>query len=119
MATVLVVEGNRMIRTMYAAGLAGYGYKVMEAHDAHEARTHLQTGVKPRVVLLNLNLPDDASADLISHIRAQAGNQDIKIIASTSNHAARDAASRLGADMLLPKPVELVDLLNTVKACEQ
>lgn len=111
MANVLVVESNRMVRTMYVAGLSGYGYRVMEAPTVRDARAALESGVNPAVILVDMTLPDGQGTELIHFVRAELGMTNVKIIL-TSGGAPVD-----GADAQLQKPVELVKLLNTVRAC--
>ncbi|MBC7811589.1 MAG: response regulator [Burkholderiales bacterium] len=116
MTTILVVEDNRMIRTMYAAGLAGYGYDTVEASTIREALAALDNGDLPEVVLLDLKLPDGRGQSVIDHIRNTLQRDDVKIIVATAFPVEEAEMMALGADRLVSKPLELPDLLELIKS---
>jgi CheY-like chemotaxis protein len=107
---VLVVESNRMTRTMYVAGLSGYGYRVTEVQTVRDAKNVLQSGFLPQVILLDTNLSDESGEALIQYVREDLGLFDTRIIVVSKDETAQ------GADVLLPKPVQLTDLLSVVRA---
>jgi CheY-like chemotaxis protein len=116
MTTILVVEDNRMIRTMYAAGLEGYGYETVEAANLREALDFLDNGDVPQVVLLDLKLPDGRGQTVIDHIRNRLQRDDVKIIVATAFPVEEAEMMALGADRLVNKPLELPDLLELIKS---
>jgi CheY-like chemotaxis protein len=100
---------------MYVAGLSGYGYQVTEAASVRDAKAALRRGLKPNVLLLDLNLPDESGQELIRHLREDLELHNTKIIVATAGQIPGDQVVALGADVFLSKPVELVDLFKIVR----
>lgn len=121
MSNVLVVENNALIRTMYATGLRGYGLNVLEARTIAEAKFFLQneTGEIPYVVLIDLLLDNESGEELIHYIRKVMKRPDIRIIVITGTDIDDNQIINMGADLLLTKPVELIQLCNQVTAYSQ
>jgi CheY-like chemotaxis protein len=115
MPVVLVVEDNRITRAMYAAGLSGYGFKVEEARGIQQAKTYLQTGTTPQVIVLDMNLFDGSGTELIHHIREEMQRDDIKIVVTTGSPIDPWKLFELGADVFLNKPVDLSNLINMIR----
>ena len=115
MQTALIVEDNRIIRMMYSAGLAGYGYQVAEAQNMTEARSYLERAGAPKVLVLDLKLPDGNGMEIIRYIREHLGQQDTKIIVASGVEIAAEELYSLGADAFLPKPVELEEILESIQ----
>jgi two-component system, NtrC family, response regulator PilR len=112
MSEVLIVEDNRVIRTLYASGLAGYGYHVAQAQNLDEARSYLESGGAPDVVLLDLKLPDGYGGEVIEQIRQT--HPQAKIIVATGLLLKPTELAALDADAYLTKPVQLTSVLKTV-----
>ena len=62
---VLLVEDDESLRPILARHLAAKGFRVAEAASAEEATDQLSGGLRPRLVLLDLNLPGDTGWDLL------------------------------------------------------
>lgn len=116
MANVLVVENNHDIRTMYLAGLDGFGYQVNATDSITSAKSILRAGFDPAVILLDLDLNDGSGLDLVKFVRNELGRPDIRIIIATGMRLTDEQIVASGADLVLTKPIELVNLLNRVQA---
>jgi DNA-binding response OmpR family regulator len=97
MTLVLVVEDNRMLRTLYVAGLSGYGFEVAEAETLEEARQRLQ-------------LPDGSGRELIQFVREELSWDDLPIIVATGLRGEEDDLMEIGASAVLNKPIEFAVL---------
>ncbi len=115
MPSVMVVENNRLIRTMYITGLTGFGFEVFEAGSIKEAKELLNLGAEPDVILLDLHLPDEPGHELIRYVRDDLKRRDIRIIVATGMSGPYDKMVDTGADMVMLKPIELVELLNRIQ----
>lgn len=113
MASIFVVEDNRMLRTMYVAGLVGFGYQVAEADTVQEAKDYLQNN-QPDAVLLDMQLPDGTGEDIIHHIRRDLGRMEVRIVVATGTEIDADGLLASGADAILQKPIEFSDLFNAL-----
>jgi CheY-like chemotaxis protein len=110
MTLVLVVEDNRMLRTLYVAGLSGYGFKVAEAETLEDARTRLRVTPRPDAILLDLQLPDGSGLELIQFVRGEMGHAALPIIVATGLRGEEDDLMAAGANAVLSKPIEFAIL---------
>ena len=120
MCEIMIVEDNNTIRMMYVAGLQGLGYEVLEAANLKQAREHLDAGHIPKVVLLDLRLPGENGEHLITYIREELANPDVKIIVASAMTSAEKQVQDLGADLFITKPIDLPKLLHRIdKFCSE
>ena len=120
MCEIMIVEDNNTIRMMYVAGLQGLGYEVLEAANLKQAREHLDAGHIPKVVLLDLRLPGENGEHLITYIREELANPDVKIIVASAMTSAEKLVEDLGADLFITKPIDLPKLLHRIdKFCSE
>ncbi|MFN8373739.1 MAG: response regulator [Anaerolineae bacterium] len=108
-ADILVLDNNRK-SIAYIAALAGFGYRIAEAHSPQEACDLLSVGDLPYAVIIDLKLAD--MNEVLPALRREAGSQVPMIVIGGD---AQDAYAA-GADVVLPKPVELDDLLQIVRS---
>ena len=64
-ADVLLVEDDESLRRIVARHLRGHGFVVEDVGSAEDAAAALERGLRPKLVLLDLNLPGDTGWDLI------------------------------------------------------
>ncbi|HEY0787019.1 MAG TPA: sigma-54 dependent transcriptional regulator [Thermoanaerobaculia bacterium] len=105
-ARILLVDDEDGVRFAIADFLAADGYHVAEASSLREARQAIRKEV-PEVLLLDYQLPDGNSLDLIEELKGTL--PDLPIVMLTG-HGSIDLAVRaikLGAEQFLTKPVEL------------
>jgi CheY-like chemotaxis protein len=82
--TILLVEDEVLIRMMLADELRGRGFKVVEARDADEALTLLQSRVPVGLVLTDVQLP--GSMDGIGLARLlRATRPELKVVIASGN----------------------------------
>ncbi len=112
--TILVVEHNRMIRTMYTAGLAGYGHDVIEAQTVTEAHQLLRSGLAPDVVITEMRLPDGDGYDVMRLVEENTHRAEVRVILATSQDITAETSRELAADAYLPKPLGIVELLEAL-----
>lgn len=110
--TILVVDDEPAIRRLLHAGLVRAGYRVVEAASAREALSAVQID-KPRVVLLDLGLPDRDGLELIPMIKA-AGSAVIVVSARDATEQ-KVAALDLGADDYVSKPFDSEEVLARIR----
>lgn len=112
MSSVFVVEDNRMLRTMYVAGLSGYGYEVTETETVEGAKEFLATN-QPDAILLDMQLPDGTGEDVIRHVRQNLG-RDTRIVVGTGNAVDEQHLVTLGANVILYKPIDFSILVEAL-----
>ena len=113
--TILVVEDETTLRQVITRNLEARGHAVLGAETATEALRHL-TGLKPDLMLLDINLPDRSGWDVLRELR-ERGIQVATVIVS----AVRVSPARLEEFRplaYLPKPFPLDALLRLVASEE-
>jgi DNA-binding response OmpR family regulator len=111
---VLIVEDDESLRRIVSRHLRSLGYAVDEATSAEGAVTALEDGLRPDVVILDLNLPGDTGWDLLrGPALAAAGSPPVVITSATTVSPKRLA--EFGCAGYLPKPFPLETLVATVE----
>jgi two-component system chemotaxis response regulator CheY len=115
--TILVVDDSATMVMSLKGSLEIAGFKVETAGDGVQAIAKLQSGVKPDLIITDINMPNMGGIDFIRTARALPGLRFIPILALTteSQQAKRDEAKKLGATGWLLKPVSGADLLKVIK----
>jgi CheY-like chemotaxis protein len=111
---VLFVEDDATLRTIVARHLRAIAYVVAEAASAEEAVAQMAAGLRPSVVLLDLNLPGDTGWDLLrGSALASAGSPPVVIASATTLSPSRLAEFHIAG--YLPKPFPLETLTDTIE----
>ncbi|MCG5500985.1 response regulator [Ectothiorhodospira lacustris] len=115
--TILVVDDSVTMVMSLKTSLQIAGFTVETAHDGQQALDKLKGGVKPDLIITDINMPRMGGIDFIRHARALPGMRFTPILALTteSQQAKRDEAKKLGATGWLLKPVSGTDLVKVIK----
>ncbi len=110
---VLLVEDTASLSMVYQSVLTRAGHGVVCAFSLAEARERCAS-VKPRLVLLDLQLPDGDGLELLHALRR--GSPETRVIVITANGSINRAveAMRAGAFDFLVKPFDETRLLSAV-----
>ena len=105
-ATILVVEDNRLNMKLVRDVLEFAGYDVLEASTGEEG-VELALGLRPDLVLMDLQLPGIDGTEALRRIQQSAGARLMPVVAVTASAMAtdREAAVRAGFDGFLEKPI--------------
>lgn len=113
-APVLLVEDDDAFRQILVRALRAHGFQVAEASSVENAVDALHAGLRPRLVLLDLNLPDANGWDFLRRPDlAEAGSPPV-VITSASAVGARVPAE-LDIAAYLVKPFALEALMATIE----
>lgn len=118
--TVLIVEDEQELRTLFAFVLEGERYTVIQAKDGRSALDILQARSADIVLLItDLGLPFLGGIELIE--RARDLNRSTKIIGTSGlgSSGMRELVLKAGADAFISKPFSVDDVLSTVRALMQ
>jgi CheY-like chemotaxis protein len=104
--SVLIVEDNEHLRQILASVLRFSGYETVEAGSGAEAIEKAASG-RPRVILLDLDLPDMTGINVARSIKRNPPSAHIPIIACSafSNGEAREESLSAGMVAYLQKPI--------------
>jgi DNA-binding NtrC family response regulator len=111
---ILVVDDERMIRWTLSEALRGWDYAPVEAATVAEALAAFDAE-QPKLVLLDINLPDGSGLDLLGDIKRR--QPQAVVIMITANVLVDDtiAALRGGAYDFIGKPINLDELHVTIR----
>ena len=113
-AAVLLVEDDEALRRILARHLRAAGYVVEEADSAEQATEALDRGLRPGLVILDVNLPGDNGWDLVRSPAMRRAGPPPVVIASAITISPRRLAE-FGIAGYLPKPFPLETLLRFVE----
>jgi two-component system KDP operon response regulator KdpE len=109
---ILVIEDDPHIRRVLTASLENAGHAVLVAADGRSG-LELAAARRPRVVILDLGLPDVDGLDLIAGLR-KAADPEILVLSARGAEDVKVRALDLGADDYLVKPFGPRELLARV-----
>lgn len=114
MSLILVVDDEPQIRKFLRISLSANGYQVTEAENAAAGLKALE-GSAPRLLILDLGLPDMDGQEVISQVRATS---DIPIIVLSVRADEVDKVEALdrGANDYVVKPFGVGELMARVRA---
>jgi CheY-like chemotaxis protein len=119
---ILVVEDSAVIREFVEVGASrffdpGRTRVSLDTAESAEDAWVLVERERYDLALVDLYLPGaKTGADLVRHIRAQDGLEDLPVVGfSVGGKAARDEFFAAGADLFLEKPVMVRDLFGTLE----
>jgi len=104
---VLVVDDNATNLKLARVLLMAEGYIVRTASDARQALAMLE-GFRPRIILMDIQLPGMDGLTLTRRLKADATTSDILIVAMTAYAMKGDEQRALeaGCDGYLAKPID-------------
>jgi two-component system chemotaxis response regulator CheY len=114
---VLVVDDSPTIVMSLKATLSMSGFQVETAGNGQSALEKLKAGLKPNLIITDINMPVMGGMDLIRNVRALAGLRFVPILTLTteSEAAKRDEGKRAGATGWLVKPLSGNDLIAVIR----
>ena len=115
-ATILVVEDNEKNMKLFRDVLQAAGYRTLEATTGGQAVV-LATEHAPDLVLMDIQLPDIDGVEALGRLRGSDRTSPIPVLALTAQAMEGDRERFLAAgfDGYLSKPVDITDLVATVK----
>jgi DNA-binding response OmpR family regulator len=111
---ILVIDDDESICDVVDQVLTDEGYVVRCVSTAGGALQMIHEQ-PPGLILLDLSLPDQRGEEFITAYR-QLPNGTAPIIVFSARNDAERLAAQLGANGTLPKPFDLLELLETVQA---
>jgi two-component system, chemotaxis family, chemotaxis protein CheY len=115
--TIMVVDDSALMRTSLKANLELGGYKVESAGDGVQALAQLKLGVKPDLIISDINMPNMGGLDFIKQLRTLAGFRftPVLVLTTESQQQKKDEAKKHGATGWLVKPVPGPELIRVIK----
>jgi two-component system chemotaxis response regulator CheY len=116
-ATILILDDSAAMVMTLAQILSKAGYEVVTGSNGKEGICELTNGLKPAVILTDLNMPEMDGIEFIKEARKSAAAKftPIIVLSGESDGRTRDEARAAGASGWLTKPPQPNQLLYVVK----
>jgi CheY-like chemotaxis protein len=112
--TILLVDDNQRVRMTLRHALHEAGYRVEEAADGLEAFGRLQRGLRPCIIVLDLEMPIMAGDTFRRAQQARADLRDIPVVLFSSAPNLADIAQSLGVAAYAAKPMDAAQMLAII-----
>lgn len=114
---ILVVDDSVTMVMSLKTTLTMNGFEVETADNGKTALDKLQSGMKPNLILTDINMPVMGGLELIGKVRAIPGLKFVPILTLTTESDAvkRSAGKTAGATGWIVKPVAGDELIRVIK----
>jgi len=114
---VLIAHGDPELLEKYTNALDAAGFNCLAAGSGGDA---LSTGLsyKPQFAILQVALEEVQGTDVALRLKQEAGNIHV-ILLGRDQREDKFIAQEIGADLLLPEPVEPKELVAHLKAMHE
>jgi len=114
--TILYVEDNPDNRNLIRRVLNAEGYAVVEASQANQAFSKLETE-HIDLILMDINMPDMDGYTLTAKIKQMDKYKNIPIVAVTANvmRGDREKSLEAGCDGYIQKPIDIDTLAQQIE----
>jgi two-component system OmpR family response regulator len=112
---VLVVDDDDDIRTLVCLILASEGYETIPASDGLEALRLLHERERPSLILLDIMMPRMDGEALVAVLNMSPDLRTIPVVIMSGHNDAWEKSRTWSARGCLVKPVDVDDLLSTVR----
>jgi two-component system, cell cycle response regulator DivK len=113
---VLIVEDNETSMKLFRDVLGATGYRTLEASTGGQA---LELAVEhgPDLVLMDIQLPDIDGVEALRRLRADERTASLSVLALTAQamQGDRERFLAVGFDGYIAKPVDVLELVDTVR----
>ena len=110
---ILVIDDDRIVRSLVRLHLANAGYTVTEAEDAIEGG-NLALKEMPDLIVCDVDMPYMNGYEFVAALKSDALTQQIPVLFLSVRDDVAEHAARLGAAAYLRKPVTADRLLEVV-----
>lgn len=111
---ILIVDPDKDTVEFFSEMLKKNGYEVSACHDGNSALKQALK-IKPRLVILDYNLPDLPGTEVITKLRETNHNLKAIMVPSVPHPEIAKKTNEVEGCAYLPKPFDLGELLILVK----
>lgn len=115
--TIFLVDDSATMLMSVRNNLEIAGFTVETAEDGVKALAKLKAGLKPDLIITDINMPNMGGLELIKNVKALPAFRFTPILTLTTESEAskRDEGKKLGATGWLVKPMGGADLIKVIK----
>ena len=112
MSTILIVEDDPNLGTLYQAELEAEGFRILLARDGNEAADFVARQI-PDLIVMDIRLPEKDGLDTMTQILRDYGK--IPIILNSSYSSYQDDFHTWAADAYIIKSADLAPLKSKIR----
>jgi PAS domain S-box-containing protein len=112
---ILAVDDDELVQVAVGESIESLGHRTTLASRGEEAMAMLESGLKPDVVILDLNMPGWGGAETLRRIRTLLPNLPIILSTGKLDQTAIDLKESYAGVALLGKPYTLDELGNQLR----
>ena len=114
---IMVIDDSATMRMSLKASLEMNGFNVETADDGAHAIKKLTGGLRPDLIITDINMPNMGGLELIKSVRSLSGFRFVPILALTteSQQSKKDEAKKNGATGWMVKPIAGPELIRVIK----
>lgn len=115
--TIFLIDDSGAMLMSLRDNLQFSGFNVETAENGAKAIEKLKAGLKPDLIITDINMPNMNGIELIKKVRALPNFRFVPILTLTTeaNQEKREEGKQAGATGWLVKPIKTVDLLKIIK----
>jgi CheY-like chemotaxis protein len=116
MATVLVVDDDRVVSHLVTSLLREQGHKVLTAYDAVQGLMQAKRTPPVDAIVLDINMPGGSGEDTLKKIKmsTRTSNIPVIILSGSIDSQGQERVRSLGAEAVLSKPLVPAELLEAL-----
>ena len=116
MATVLVVDDDRVISTLVVGLLRAKGHKTLNAFDAVQALMQAKRTPLVDAIVLDVNMPGGSGEEILRKLKTMSNTSNIPVIILSGSIDAngQERVRGLGAAAVLSKPLVPEELFQAL-----
>jgi uncharacterized protein (TIGR03437 family) len=111
---IIVVEADPALRNLMTRGLRAAGYDVFAARNSQRAEALAEK--KPDLVILDLKMPQAEKFGMVQALRNTQPQLRLMAVLATAGPKALQEADMLGAQAVLPRPINDQQMISRVRA---
>ncbi len=112
---IFIIDDSAVMITSLKQILDMEGFEVITAKDGVDALEKIKDGLKPDLIITDVNMPRMGGLDFIKNVRPILKFVPILVLTTESDIEKRTEAKNMGATGWLVKPVDGKDLMNVIK----
>ena len=115
---ILTVDDSINVRRFLSLTLEKANYLVEQAKDGQEGLEKLQSGIRPKLIICDVEMPRLDGFGFLAHVKNNPDLKDIPVmmLTSRSGEKHRKIAANLGANAYFTKPFQEQLLLQTIES---
>ena len=115
MTTIFLVDDSVTMLKSLKSSLEISGFVVETASDGQQALARIEGGLKPDLIITDINMPNMDGIEFIRNARRTLRFTPILALTTEGQQARRDEARKLGATGWMLKPVGGTELMKLVQ----